>query len=197
MRFDRKQIFEHADVDIAAQHKQVLTSIGIMAVCRHYCSRLPSHSLLLAPTRAPISLAPARILLHTWPTVSAYCILGLLSQPSRSSMSMMYEQQFNMKGKVDPTWGTAKVVVDIENQKLKLVWKKEAPKKRQRGSKAMKAAKNKGKAKKAMKAMKVMKAKGKAMKTTKTMKKSTAMKAMKTMTTMKKGTAMKVMGVSP
>ena len=71
---------------------------------------------------------------------------------------MMYEQQFNMKGKVDPTWGTAKVVVAIENQKCKLVWEKEAPKKRQRGSKAMKAAKNKGKAKKAMKAMKVMKA---------------------------------------
>ena len=140
MRFDRKQIFEHADVDIAAQHKQVLTSIGIMAVCRHYCSRLPSHSLLLAPTRAPISLAPARILPHTWPTVSAYCILGLLSQPSRSTMSMMYEQQFNMKGRVDPTWGVCKVVTDIENQKIKLCWKKAEPKKPKKTSrKAMKA----------------------------------------------------------
>ena len=30
MRFDRKQIFEHADVDIAAQHKQVDTAITLL-----------------------------------------------------------------------------------------------------------------------------------------------------------------------
>ena len=65
---------------------------------------------------------------------------------------MMYEQQFNMKGRVDPTWGVCKVVTDIENQKIKLCWKKAEPKKPKKTKrKAMKA-------KKPMKAMKTMKA---------------------------------------
>jgi hypothetical protein len=81
-------------------------------------------------------------------------------------MPMMYEQQFNMKGKVDPSWAVFKVVVDIANQKCKLCWTKTEPKKPKKSSKAMKA-----------------------MKTMKAAKRSKAMKAMKTMKAMKKTTS--------